>query len=294
MSRFCEYIDKQIAFNKGKNLFLDESESQLKFIQETLYSIGKMDCIDLAAENLLIDYASDKAMQEFCRVNQYYTFNQQAKRDLRAIYVELFANIRNHTNSIEIIAKNHYQNLTQWLQKTNPFAKKIYSTGNKVIDPVACSEYSVDLQIQIFQIDIAQSMEPVLDIGCGKQGDLVQYLRQNNLEAYGFDRFALDMPYLTNADWLDYDYGIEKWGTITSNLGFSNHFRHNHLRDDGSFIDYAGKYMAILHSLKVGGCFYYSPDLPFIEQYLDVNKYGLTRQNIGKYDFKSVKIRRLK
>lgn len=294
MNKFNEYIDRQIEFNKGKNLFLDESESPLKFIQETIYAIEKMDHINKDAESLLIDYASDKAMQEFCRINQYYTFNKKAKKDLRDIYVELFSNIRNRTDSIEIIAKKHYQNLKQWLQITNPFAEKIYSSDNKLVEPVACSEYSADFQIQIFQIDITQLLEPVLDIGCGKQGDLVHYLRKNNIEAYGFDRFALDVPYLTNADWLDYDYGIEKWGTIASNLGFSNHFRHHHLRDDGYFIDYAGKYMAILHSLKIGGCFYYSPDLPFIEQYLDVNKYELTRQNIGKYDFKSIKIRRLK
>lgn len=64
---------------------------------------------------------------------------------------------------------------------------------------------------------------------------------------------------------------MKKWGTIVSNLGFSNHFNHHNLREDGNFIKYAKTYMNILYSLKPGECFHYAPDLPFIEKYLDEN-----------------------
>jgi hypothetical protein len=70
-------------------------------------------------------------------------------------------------------------------------------------------------------------------------------------------------------------------GTITSNLGFSNHFNHHHLRKDGHFIEYAKTFMDILNSLKIGGSFYYAPDLPFIEKYLDRVKYRIKTHNIG-------------
>lgn len=126
------------------------------------------------------------------------------------------------------------------------------------------------------------------------KGNLVLYLRQKGIEAYGFDRFAYNNSFLTNSDWFEYKFEKEKWGTITSNLGFSNHFQHHHFRNDGKFVDYAKKYMDILNSLKIGGGFHYAPDLPFIEQYLDLDKYKLKKKNVCDYKFKSMKIERLK
>lgn len=294
MKRFQEKIDKQIESNEGANLFNNEITNSLRFSPETLSAIGRIGEIDKDSENVLIDYVTNKVMQEFCMMNQYYTFNQQAQAELRDVYIELFSNIRNTETSIDSISGKHYENLTKWLQKTNPFAEKVYTSQDKIIEPVACSEYSPDLQIDVLQIDISQITEPVLDIGCGKHGDLVTHLRNNGIEAYGFDRFAYDNPALSNADWLKYEYGAEKWGTIISNLGFSNHFKHHHLREDGNFIGYAKKYMTILNSLKIGGSFHYAPDLPFIEHYLDKNKYQLSARNIGGYDFKATVIKRLK
>jgi len=96
------------------------------------------------------------------------------------------------------------------------------------------------------------------------------------------------------ADWLDYDYGKNKWGTIVSNLGFSNHFNHHHLRENGNYIAYGKTYMNILYSLKTGGHFHYAPDLPFIERYLNNNQFQINKFEINKYNFKSVKIKKLK
>ena len=59
---------------------------------------------------------------------------------------------------------------------------------------------------------------PVLDVGCGNQGNLVMHLRANGIEAYGCDRFAETSQFLTCSDWFDYEFGIKKWGTITCNL----------------------------------------------------------------------------
>jgi len=77
-------------------------------------------------------------------------------------------------------------------------------------------------------------------------------------------------------------------------LDFQIIFQHHHLRSDGNFIGYAKKYMDILSSLKIGGNFHYAPDLPFVEQYLDNDKYQVTKHSIGNYEFKSTKIKRLK
>jgi hypothetical protein len=294
MISFQENIDRQIEYNRGKNLFFDGKNKCLSFIPETILAIQRFGELGPDSEKLLADYAKDSAIVEFCRINQYFTFDKQAKDELRNLYIELFSNIKSHKMSHGSISKRHSENLKKWLQETNSFAEEIYSSKDEKIEPVACSEYNSDLQIDILQIDTSKIISPVLDIGCGRQGNLVKHLRKNGIEAYGIDRFAPDHPFLTNSDWLEHEYGIEKWGTITSNLGFSNHFKHHHIRKDGNFIMYAKKYMDILNSLKIGGSFHYTPDLPFIEQYLDVSKFQMVRQNIGKLDFKTTTIRHLK
>jgi hypothetical protein len=294
MKEYQDNIDKQFEFNQGKNLLYTGILNSLKFSPETLLVIERIDLIDSDTENLLIDYLTNRTVQEFCKINQYYSFDCHAQLVLRNLYVDLFSNIKSHKYSIGSIAEEHYNNLIKWLQKTNSFADKIYNSKGEVLEPVTCSEYSSDLQIEILQIDIDQIIEPLLDIGCGKQGNLVLYLRQKGIDTYGFDRFVDDNAFLSKSDWFEYKFEKDKWGTITSNLGFSNHFQHHHFRNDGNFLEYAKKYMDILSSLKIGGCFHYAPDLPFVEQYLARDKYHLTTRSIGNYEFKSTKIKRLK
>lgn len=294
MDKYLKNIDKQIEFNKGKNLFLDDTGMTLKFLDDTINAISDLGEINNDFENILIDYTTDKVLDEFYRINQYYTFNHDAKKDLRSIYYDLFTNLKSGKYSTESISKNHYQKLKQWLQKTNPFAEKMYSNGTEIIEPVVCSEYSPDLQMVILRIDNKTLMQPVLDIGCGKQGNLVNYLCENGIDAYGIDRFSFSGANVINSDWLEYNYGIQKWGTIVSNLGFSNHFKHHNLRRGGNYIQYGKKYMDILKSLKIGGSFHYAPDLPFIEQYLDRSQFKVGRNKIGEYDYKATIIVRLK
>lgn len=293
MDRFIRSIDKQIEFNQGKNIFLDKPEIFL-FISDTIKAISNINELNSDSESFLIDYATDKALEEFCRVNQYYSFDSKSQQDLRNIYADLFAVIRNGTSSTKKISKNHYQKLRDWLKKSNPFAEKIYTNADQNIEPVVCSEYSPDLQIDILRIDIERLEHPVLDIGCGKQGRLVNYLKGNGIEVYGIDRFSFTTSNLLTSDWLGHDYGIKKWGTIISNLGFSNHFKHHHLREDGNYIEYGKTYMNILNSLKVGGCFHYVPDLPFIEKYLDTSQFSLIKYEVRGYEFQTTTIKRLK
>jgi len=293
MYRFIKSIDKQIKFNRGKNIFFDKHQI-FQFISETVDSFSNVSELNSESEQLLIDYAADKAIEEFCRINQYYSFDKKSKSELRNIYSNLFENIKSGIYTADEISENHYNKLKDWLRKCNPFVEKIYLNAEQKIEPVACSEYSFDLQIEILKIEIAEIKEPVLDIGCGKQGILVKFLCENGIDAHGIDRFSFTDSNLVNFDWLEYDYGLEKWGTIISNLGFSNHFKHHNLREDGNYIEYGKKYMDILKSLKIGGRFHYAPDLAFIEQYLDPKQFEISKSEIGEYDFKTAIIKRLK
>jgi hypothetical protein len=158
---------------------------------------------------------------------------------------------------------------------------------------VVCEEYERQLQMNILNINPDNIKEPLLDIGCGQSGNLVKHLRHKGIHALGFDRLTDNADGLYNADWLNIDYGIEQWGTIVSNLGFSNHFNHHHQRVDGRFAEYAGIYMQILESLKPGGSFHYAPGLPFIEALLDKKCYSITSINIPGTSYQTTIITKL-
>ena len=271
MKSFENIISQQIDSNKGINLFYKENPLQLSRICLGMIS-------ELEYKDSVIDNAIDKVLKEFYRVNQYYHFNEEDKEQLKSLYRNLQQSIKQNNLSYEELAENHYRNLRNWLQRTNPFAEKIYSCEQRMACTVPCFQYTPNLQLKILNIDLKQLIEPVLDIGCGENGKLVRYLRGRGINAYGIDRYNSDYDYIENSDWLTYNYGINKWGTIVSNLGFSNHFLHHHLRAESDYINYARKYMQILDSLKLGGQFHYAPSLPFIEQYLDNNKYKIINE----------------
>lgn len=293
MNSLYNAIDKQIELNKGINLFC-EDEILLRFTEGFVQKINKVKEQDDVVIDSLIQYSMDKVLEEFYRVNQYYNFTEQSKKDLRAIYSGLFDSIKGENVEESELSIKHCHNLRLWLQTNNPFAEKIYPPHKNKVDTVPCFEYSPDLQLDLLQIDLSSIAEPVLDIGCGKNANLVKYLRQNDIIAFGIDRYPTGYSCVRNTDWLDYDYGKMRWGTIISNLGFSNHFLHHHLRQDGDYLMYARKYMQIIGSLKVGGSFHYAPDLPFIEQYLDRKEYKIGYAKQNRDDVRSVIITRLR
>ena len=286
-------IDLQIESNQSKNLFHKDSNELFRFLTSTIKIIQKAGRITPNDLNLLIDYTTDKVLQEFCRVNQYFSFHENDIISLKTIYWNLYQDIIRGEKDIDIISQVHYEKLKEWLEKTNRFSQKMYLKAGAVLESVTCSEYSTVLQSEILYLNDIQLSEPILDIGCGKTANLVKYLREKGLEAYGIDRFSDDSFFIEKADWLAFDYGNEKWGTIVSNLGFSNHFVHNHLREDGDFIGYAKKYMEILQSLKVGGCFCYAPDVPFIEKHLDRKAFLINKHDIENLSFKTTIITKL-
>lgn len=293
VEEYFKNIDKQFAINRGKNIFFDDFTSTFIFGEDTIKAITNINELD-EHYDVVIEYLTDKAIEEFCRSNQYYSFNSESKRELRNIYNDLFNRIKAKNKSLDEIRRTHYENLKDWLVKYNSFASRIYSKVNKDALEVICSEYSADLQLDILGIDTNLLMEPVLDIGCGKEGTLVKHLYNLGFESIGFDRFKFVEKNLLTCDWLEFDYGMNKWGTIISHLGFSNHFKHHHMRVDGNYILYAQTYMNIIKSLRNGGKFYYVPDLPFIEVYLDKDQFMIEHKEVQKVDSKVTVITRIK
>ncbi len=279
MNILLAHIDKQIAFNRGKNLFYRNQGELFYWLSETDRIGLRLKNLTKTNEKFLLEYTTDKTLEEFCNSNQYFSFDEESRLELKSIYTDLLNSLKSSKN-IDEVKQEHFCKLKRWLELTNKFSKLLYKNSEERIEYVPCDEYSAPLQLNLLNIRLNEIIEPVLDIGCGKEGNLVSFLRQNGIEAFGIDRFAKQNNYCKKDNWLTYDFGEYKWGTIISNLGFSNHFKHHHFRADGNYIEYAKQYMAILKSLVHGGSFCYAPDLPFIEEHLNIDCYFIRKHKI--------------
>ncbi len=292
MNELRKHIDNQLKSSRGKNVCIPPEQAKLEFLDHTDYLIKNLESIKPQQIEELISYTTDKAIEEFCRLNQYYVFDHGAKHELKQIYRTLFQKLSSNPDDLEYIAAEHYGNLRSFLLRTNPLAQQ-YVNGNVKIEAVACSEYPATMQLSLLNINPDELMEPVLDIGCGKEARLLKYLQKAGLKVFGIDRFVDGHENCLRRDWFEVHLPPASFGTIISNLGFSNQFRHHHLLNDGRYIRYAQKYMEILASLKEGGCFFYAPGLPFIECYLDSNEYRVEEYEIENTDYTAIKITRI-
>ncbi len=140
------------------------------------------------------------------------------------------------------------------------------------------TEYSPRTQLEVLHISACDLPAPVLDLGCGREGRLVRWLRDHGKAAVGIDLGAEAGPGLVAGNWFEADLGVETWGSIVSHMAFSSYFMHSHLRHTGEARRCAARYMAILAALVPGGAFYYAPGLPFMEHVLTPNRFEVSRQ----------------
>lgn len=280
------FVEQQLLHNRNKSLFFEVANERLGLTpsEETIL-LFKQKANDIAnfiqfsredgSIRLLLEYISDQTIQLFMEVNQYLDFSSQDYRRLVSIYDDLFERVykigKNEIFSdeeIDHLFHSHYKNLQTFLLDSNGY--EIFKNYKKRFDlfTVKCAEYTPKFQLSLLHIHLSTLKQPLLDVGCGKRGSLVQFLRENGIEAYGIDRNVQNLNYLQKTNWFDYTFPPNSWGTIISHMAFSNHFRHHHLRIDGNFESYAKKYMEILKSLQCGGSFIYAPSLSFIEDIL--------------------------
>jgi SAM-dependent methyltransferase len=147
--------------------------------------------------------------------------------------------------------------------------------------PAVCEEYPPRLQLELLGIDLATLRGPILDVGCGSRGHLVRALRAAGYAAFGIDRSVAPAEGFIAADWLSFPLRPATWGAIISHMAFSNHFIFQHLHSRAAPAAYARKFMEILAALQPGGALYYSPGLPFIEQFLAPAEYSVTRRPVA-------------
>jgi hypothetical protein len=238
----------------------------------------------------LVDLFVRRAIEFTYASNQFVQINTIKKAELRRIYSgylqEIGQVLAESSSELEISArlsrlvKEHFQNLRSNISHFFDPATIADAQSNVILQKVVCAEYTPEMQLEILGVQPDALLQPVLDLGCGKSGKLVQYLRQNGIRATGVDRFVDPSLNLIQADWLGYTMVPGYWGTVISHMAFTNHFLFHHLYRHGSIEPYARQYMTILKSLKERGSFYYAPGLPFIEVYLPEETYQVTKKQI--------------
>lgn len=229
--------------------------------------------------------------------NQFVSYTPQDEAILKAIYRKFLYNLyclviqadspeALHPLFRDIMVQHHLALRTF----TARFLKEddLLPENHFLFSQPVCEEYSERLQWDLLGLDQATLQEPVLDLGCGQHGRFVQFLRSLGIEAYGIDRLCDPNPFLTEADWFQFHYQPETWGTILSHLAFSNHFLFQHVYKHGAPERCARLFMTILAALKPGGAFHYTPGLPFIEPFLSPSTYAIIRtpvafQNAGEF-----------
>jgi len=289
---FQNLIKQQLQHNQNKSLFYELKNEQLILSPSNLtfnVLIRKAndisDFIQTAYKDdtlrHLINYMADKTMNLFISVNQFLNFSTQKHYELRKIYTNLVEKVcmivnkkETYPQDVEQLLNSHYKSLQRFLLESNgnEIFKKYRNSPD--LPEIKCAEYTSEFQMKLLGINLSTIKEPLLDVGCGKQASFVTFLKDHRIEAYGLDRGVQSISGVSQVDWLDYNFLPDTWGTIISHMAFSNHFMHNHLRQDGDYETYAEKYMEIVRSLKIGGSFIYAPSLPFIEEVL-------SKANIG-------------
>lgn len=233
----------------------------------------------------LVGFMVERTERSVLDYNQFVRVSEGDRRVLAGDYADLLDRVRRillNDASFETfrgasrdLLEDHFTSLRGHFGSMDD-ARLLRSSG-----PITCHQYSPELQLDVMRVTPGLVTEPLLDLGCGLHGSLVFYLRSLGVRAFGFDRFVEPSPYLVAGDWLDARFKPRKWGAIISHMSFSNHFAHHHLRCDGMFENYAGKYMELLNALAPGGSFIYTPGLPFIECHLPGDRFEISRYEVA-------------
>ena len=239
---------------------------------------------------LLVRYMADAMNRRLVELSQYVNISQKQDLELIRIYEALVDRVlavlredvawAEHYRALQRVILEHFRALSGFMSRLDDRDAFLQTDGGRRLRKLPCFVYTVPFQLEILGIAPAELREPILDLGCGEDGLLVAFLAERGLDAYGLDRHAKKSARLIKADWLSFQLEPEYWGTIISQMAFSNHFIHHLARKNGRPQVYARRFMAILDSLQPGGSFHYAPGLPFVECFLPKEKYLVERRRI--------------
>ena len=255
-------IRTQVHMNRDANLLYRHCPDNM-LIHSNLASRLKRNAL-FSDDGLrrLVAFASRQTVDVLYRHNQFLQISSELRGTLTQIYMETLEQALTGCSGYDVIRRHQFE-LSNWVRDLYPRRYIDVLEDHTVIGSAHCAEYSPAMIEKIYRIDLYDLKEPILDIGCGTQQQLVAGLQKLGKYVYGFDRcIGGPSDSAGTGDWLTFRFEPETWSSIIANMSFSNHFIH-HLAEKTRFISqYQSAYTAICKSLKIGGTFYYSPSLP--------------------------------
>ena len=274
-------LQRQLKLNEGKNLLHPEGAQLLDMDGTFLAALEELVLGDRTSfTNETIGAIAADAAASFVgkiySLNQYIQVDNDSKESLKEIYVQTWQKTV-ETNEVEsTIREHHYPKIVSFVAERYPPALTNGLRLLRQLGRVPASEYSAELQLRLLGLDIEKIIDPLLDIGCGTNANLVKFLRSQDLEAYGIDRSVKSTEdYLLETDWFEYDYGSNKWGTIVSNLSFANHLVYAQRYEADKVTKYLDTFFKILDSLRKDGIFAFAPAVELLANQIDLSKYKM-------------------
>ncbi len=282
MSRITKALQRQLDKNSNRNLLhpriaeiLELDPQFLAALEELMEPANQAPATEERIPEL-VSFAADALIEKIYAVNQYLQIDKDAVSSLREIYLRTYRMIAGGCDIQSALRKYHYRALANWIAPLYPEDFREALIPMEKIGRVICAEYTPQLQLQLLRIDMNALRQPVMDIGCGAHGMLVRHLRSLGVQAFGIDRrIAEKHPFLQETDWFQYKFEAFKWGTVISNLSFTNHFAYALKHDPDRVASFVDKYREIAASLQPRGRLVYAPSAPVLERELDAGQFTL-------------------
>jgi hypothetical protein len=282
-----ESLTKNIMRNsKTLNLFNESEVYEMTYVFSCLSNyineLAKNNSINeiIRSREKLVELSRKEFIHVLDERNQFYSFTSEQKGGIQKIYNQFINEIYEGIVSGKIDLK----------EIISEHRKRLRNVFDRPVIEKPCEYYDARVQISILGIDVSKIIEPIIDVGCGKNAYMVEYFKELGLDVIGIDRYCeVESESIKCISWEDYNFKKNYWGTIISHMAFSNHFIYHYLKNDTIDYRYAIKYKEMLDSLNDNGSFYYAPSVPFIEKYLDEREYKVEYMEIEKIGITHIK-----
>ena len=283
------YILTAFEGKSFENLILNKRNTEHKASFENEYREKIIEKMNTDEYTKVMDKLSKSFLNNLVKGTEGRKVSKEDCNKILEIYHKLIENISDYSKDYERIALEHFTEVRNFINSyTNKQEEKLEEQEEK-------SSYSPEFILDILDVKDSELNGTSLDIGCGKNATLVNYLADKGMNAKGLDMECEDSDRLEQEDWLIKEYPESTYDLITSNLAFTKHFLEANQEEanDQECIEYALSYMKILNSLKVGGKWHYVPSVTFIEELLPEDKFEVTNSFINDSIMRTV-IKRIK
>ena len=284
MDERFESLQQQLDSNQKANMLYPEVAATLAIDSrfKTMLQQARSTTISSSELDGLIDFAVRECIRRVLQINQYLVISNVCRERLAGVYRRTWSLLKDTDDVEAVLRMEHYPAVSAWISQLYPASLLKSLIHQPEIRAVTCAEYSAQLQLKILALDVEDLLDPILDIGCGYNAQLVKYLQSCQRDVFGFDRLVeQETPFIQENDWFSYDFSLQSWGTVISHMAFSNHFRYALHHDAKLESKLIVVFQRILEALRPGGCFIVAPGAIELERAVEVEGYRIEVVEIG-------------